>query len=51
MRGENKRLISDKEERKEQKRYEKIQRMIERNATKELGRAVKRFGAGEKDWL
>jgi hypothetical protein len=44
-------FISEKEERKEQKNFEKVQRMIEKKETKKLGRAVRQFGEGKENWL
>lgn len=44
-------FISEKEEKREQKRFEKIERMIEKKEAKSLGRAVKRFGEGKENWL
>lgn len=42
---------SEKEELREQKRFNKLEKMIEKRETKELGRAVKRFGEGKENWL
>lgn len=43
--------FSDKEIEAEEKRYEKIQRMIEKKEAKKLDRAIRRFASEKEDWL
>lgn len=43
-------IISDKALEKEEKRYEKIQRAIEKKDFKFLERCVKNFGEGKDEW-
>ena len=41
----------DKMEKAEKKRWEKVQRAIEKKDLKALDRWIKQFGEGKKDWL
>jgi len=41
----------DKIEKAEKKRWEKVQRAIEKKDKKALDRWIKQFGEGKKDWL
>lgn len=43
--------FSDKEMEAEKKRYEKVQKMIERKEAKKLDRAIRQFAGGKEDWL
>lgn len=36
---------------REQKRYEKVQRVIEKKDAKKLNRWIKQFAGGKEDWL
>ncbi len=44
-------IISDKEFKNEQKRYEKVQRAIEKKDFKKLGKWLGNFGKGKDNWL
>lgn len=44
-------LAFDRMEKEERKRYEKVQKAIEKKDFKSLERWVKQFGEGKKEWL